>query len=353
MSKFLSKRLKDLEAYTPGEQPRDRKYIKLNTNESPYPPSPEVLSAVNKDVVSRLNLYPDPTCKALKERLAERYGVSSDMIFVSNGSDDILNFAFMAFCDKQKGMAYADITYGFYDVFAQLHGVSANVVPLKDDFTVDVDRFSSCGSNVVIANPNAPTGIAISLCDIERIAQSNRESVVLVDEAYVDFGGESAISLLPKNENILVVRTFSKSRSMAGARLGFAIGAPDLIADLELIKYSTNPYDINSLTQAAGIAAIESDSYYFENAKRVMKTREETVLRLKELGFEVIDSAANFVFCRHPDFDGGELYRRLREKGILVRHFSKERIDQYLRITIGLPEEMEALCKALENLLNE
>ncbi len=352
MSRFLSKRLKNLKAYTPGEQPRDRKYIKLNTNESPYPPSPEVLSAVNKDVVSRLNLYPDPTCKALKERLADRYGVSPDMVFVSNGSDDILNFAFMAFCDSQKGIAYADITYGFYDVFAQLHGVSANVVPLKDDFTMDVDAFVSCNSNVVIANPNAPTGIALPLCDIERIAQSNRESVVIVDEAYVDFGGESAISLLHKNENILIVRTFSKSRSMAGARLGFAIGAPDVIADLELIKYSTNPYDINSLTQAAGVAAIESDGYYFKNAERVIKTREETTLRLRELGFEVIDSAANFVFCRHPDFDGGELYKSLREKGILVRHFSKKRIDQYLRITIGLPEEVASLCEALRNILN-
>ncbi len=353
MSKFLSKRLKSLEAYTPGEQPRDRKYIKLNTNESPYPPSPQVLEAINGNVVSRLNLYPDPTCKLLKEKLAERYGVSENMIFVSNGSDDILNFAFMAFCDKAKGMAYCDITYGFYQVFAQLHGVSAGVVPLKEDFTVDVDGFVGCNSNVVIANPNAPTGLSLPLSDIERIAQSNRDSVVVIDEAYVDFGGESAISLLPKNENILVVRTFSKSRSMAGARLGFAIGAPDIIADLELIKYSTNPYDINSLTQAAGIAAIESDGYYFENAERVVKTREKTAVCLRDLGFEVIDSSANFVFCRHPDFEGGELYKRLRENGILVRHFSKARIDKYLRITIGLPEEMATLCEVLKNILNE
>jgi len=353
MSKFLSSRLKNLSAYTPGEQPRDRKYIKLNTNESPYPPSPEVLKAVSSDEVSLLNLYPDPTCKVLKEKLAARYNVTPDMVFVSNGSDDILNFAFMAFCDKEKGMAYPDITYGFYEVFAQLHQVPSKVVPLRDDFTVDVDGFVNCGANVVIANPNAPTGIALELSDIERIAQSNKESVVIVDEAYVDFGAESAVSLLADCENILAVRTFSKSRSMAGARLGFAIGSPDIIADLELIKYSTNPYDINRLTQIAGAAAIDSDSYYFDNARRIIKTRDDTTKKLRELGFQVIDSKANFVFARYPGHDGGELYGQLRQKGILVRHFNGERIKDYLRITVGLPSEMEALCGALESIINE
>ncbi len=353
MSKFLSSRLKDLSAYTPGEQPRERKYIKLNTNESPYPPSPEVIDAVNKNEISMLNLYPDPTCKSLKEKLAERYGVSKDMVFVSNGSDDILNFAFMAFCDREKGMAYCDITYGFYDVFAQLHGVPAKIVPLKNDFTVDVESFVDCGSNVVIANPNAPTGIALPLCEIEKIAKSNSESVVIVDEAYVDFGAESAINLIAENKNILVVRTFSKSRSMAGARLGFAIGAADIIGDLELIKYSTNPYDINRLTQIAGVAAIDSDSYYFDNARRIIETREKTTEKLIKLGFEVIKSKANFVFARHPLVDGEVLYNELRRRGILVRHFKGERINQYLRITVGLPAEMETLCQTLESILNE
>ena len=353
MSKFLSSRLKNLSAYTPGEQPRDRKYIKLNTNESPYPPSPEVIDAVNREQVSMLNLYPDPTCKILKEKLAERYSVTPDMIFVSNGSDDILNFAFMAVCDKQKGMAYCDITYGFYDVFAQLHGVPSEIIPLKADLTVDVDRFAECDTNVVIANPNAPTGIALPLCDIKKIAKANGESVVIVDEAYVDFGAESAVRLLAENKNMLIVRTFSKSRSMAGARLGFAIGDPDLIADLELIKYSTNPYDINRLTQIAGAAAIDSDSYYFENADRIIETREYVTKRLRGLGFEVIDSKANFVFARHPLFDGENLYSRLRSEGILVRHFKGDRIKQYLRITIGLPAEMEVLCETLEKILNE
>ncbi len=353
MSRFLSGRLETLSAYTPGEQPRDRKYIKLNTNESPYSPSPEVLRAVSENEVSLLNLYPDPTCKVLKAKLAERYGVGSDMVFVSNGSDDILNFSFMAFCDNEKGMAYADITYGFYRVFADLHGVPSKVIPLKEDFTVDVDTFVECGMNVVIANPNAPTGIALELGEIERIAAANRNSVVIVDEAYVDFGAESALSLLNEYDNLLIVRTFSKSRSMAGARLGFAIGSPDIIADLELIKYSTNPYDINRLTQTAGAAVIDDDKYYFDNAKRIIETREYTRSRLAAAGFEVIPSKANFIFTRHPLFDGGELYSRLRQNGILVRHFTGERIKDYLRITIGLKEEMEVLCRTLEDITRE
>ncbi len=351
MSRFLSGRLASLEAYTPGEQPRDKKYIKLNTNESPYPPSPEVISAVNGEQVTMLNLYPDPTCKRLKEKLAARYGVSPDMIFVSNGSDDILNFAFMAFCDKEKGMAFPDITYGFYSVFADLHSVPTLIVPLKADFTVDADKFVGCKMNVVIANPNAPTGMELPLCETRRIAESNRDSVVIIDEAYVDFGGESSLSLLSEYDNLLIVRTFSKSPSMAGARLGFAIGSPQIIADLELIKYSTNPYDINRLTQIAGEAAIDSDQYYFDNAERIVKTREYTVDRLKSAGFQVIPSKANFVFARHPDFEGEVLYSALRERGILVRHFNGERIRDYLRITIGLEEEMEELCRVLEDII--
>lgn len=350
MSRFLSSRLEKLEAYTPGEQPGDRRYIKLNTNESPYPPSPQVLESVNAQQVSLLNLYPDPTCKVLKERLAERYGVSTDMVFVSNGSDDILNFAFMAFCDSRKGMAYADITYGFYSVFAQLHGVPSKMIPLRDDLTIDADSFAVCPMNAVIANPNAPTGIALPLTEIKRIAVTNTDRLVIVDEAYVDFGGQSALTLLPECDNIMVVRTFSKSRSMAGARLGFAIASPEIIADLELMKYSTNPYDINRLTQIAGIAAIESDEYYFENAKRIIETREYTAQRLTSAGFQVIPSKANFVFARHPRYDGELLYKALRETGILVRHFKNDRIKDYLRITIGLKEEMEALCNTLERL---
>ena len=353
MSKFLSPRLSSLEAYTPGEQPRDKKYVKLNTNESPFPPSPEVIEAVNSKEVSMLNLYSDPTCKALREKLAARYGVEADMVFVSNGSDDILNFSFMAFCDKEKGMAYPDISYGFYKVFAALHGVKSEVKALREDFSVAIDDYCSLNSNIVIANPNAPTGLSIDLDAIRRILETNKNNVVIIDEAYVDFGGESALSLVPEYDNLLVVRTFSKSRSLAGARLGFAIGNKELIADLELIKYSTNPYDINRLTQVAGCAAIDSDEYYFENVKTIIKNREYTTEKLSEMGFEVLPSKANFVFARHRRADGGDLYLKLREKGVLVRHFTGERIKDYLRITIGTVEEMEVLINKLKEILAE
>lgn len=351
MSRFLSARLSDLEAYTPGEQPRDKKYIKLNTNESPFPPSPEVIAAVNADEVSRLNLYSDPTCKLLREKLAARYGVESDQVFVSNGSDDILNFSFMAFCDKEKGMAYPDISYGFYKVFAALHGIPSRVIPLKEDFSVSADDYLSLGMNIVIANPNAPTGLTLSLCEIRNILDTNRDSVVIIDEAYVDFGGESALSLVPEYDNLLVVRTFSKSRSLAGARLGFAFGNKELIADLELIKYSTNPYDINRLTQVAGCAAIDSDSYYFDNVNIIMENRDYITAELEAMGFEVLPSKANFVFARHSNVDGGELYTALRENGILVRHFTGERIKDFLRITIGTLDEMKALAASLKNII--
>ena len=301
MSKYLSARLTTLEAYTPGEQPRDKKYIKLNTNESPFPPSPEVLAAVSSEEVSKLNLYSDPTCKALREKLAERYSVASDMVFVSNGSDDILNFSFMAFCDKEKGMAYPDISYGFYKVFAALHGVPSKVMPLAEDFTVRAEDYHNLDANIVIANPNAPTGLTLTLDEIKGILDTNRDNVVIIDEAYVDFGAESALSLVPEYDNLLVVRTFSKSRSLAGARLGFAIGNKDLIADLELIKYSTNPYDINRLTQIAGCAAIDSDSYYFDNVKTIVENREYVTSELEKLSFTVLPSKANFVFSlNHP-----------------------------------------------------
>ncbi len=353
MSKFLSPRLKCLEAYTPGEQPRDKKYVKLNTNESPFSPSPEVIEAVNSKEVSMLNLYSDPTCKLLREKLACRYGVEPDMVFVSNGSDDILNFSFMAFCDKEKGMAYPDISYGFYKVFAALHTIKSEVKPLSDDFSVNVDDYCNLDCNIVIANPNAPTGLSIELSEIRRILDSNRDNVVIIDEAYVDFGGESALALVPEYDNLLVVRTFSKSRSLAGARLGFAIGNKDLIADLELIKYSTNPYDINRLTQVAGCAAIDSDEYYFNNVKTIIENRAYTTEKLTEMDFEVIDSKANFVFARHKRVEGEKLYTKLRENGVLVRHFSGERIKNYLRITIGTIEEMEILINTVKKILAE
>ncbi len=351
MSKFLSDRLEKIEAYTPGEQPQDKKYIKLNTNESPYPPSNGVIEAINSDEVKALRLYCDPECRILKEKIAQLYNVEPQNIFLSNGSDDILNFAFMAYGDR--GAVFADITYGFYGVFAELYGIDSEIIPLKDDFSLDVDGFCSKNKLTVIANPNAPTGMEISLDDIEKILASNPDNIVLIDEAYVDFGGSSCSELTKKYNNLLCVQTFSKSRSMAGARLGFAIASKEIISDLEKIKYSTNPYNINRLTQVAGAAAISENGYYVNNCKKIADTREYTVSALKELGFSVLPSKANFVFAKSDKIDGGQLYERLKEKGVLVRHFNKERISDFNRITIGSAEQMQTLILKIQEILGE
>ena len=351
MSEYLCQRLQKLEAYTPGEQPRGKTYVKLNTNESPFPPSEGVIAAIDAQQIMDLRLYSDPTCKGLTSVLADLYGVEAENIFLSNGSDDILNFAFMAY--GHKGAAFADITYGFYSVFADLHGVKAEIIPLKDDFSLDVDAF--CGKNqlVVIANPNAPTGMEIPPEDIERILSSNPNSVVLIDEAYVDFGGTSCVALTKKYKNLLCVGTFSKSRSLAGARLGFAIADPALIADLETIKYSTNPYNINRLTQIAGTKAIEENDYYMANCRKIMENRAYTTEELVKLGFTVLPSKANFIFAKSDRISGLELYQKLKEKGVLVRHFEKPRISAFNRITIGSKEEMEIFISKVKEILGE
>lgn len=351
MSKFLNKNLQKIEAYTPGEQPQDKKYIKLNTNESPFPPSPSVIKAVNEDEVKDLRLYCDPECKKLKNALASLYGVGYENVFLSNGSDDILNFSFMAY--GHNGAAFADITYGFYSVFAELYGIEPDIIPLKDDFTIDVESFCHQNKLVVIANPNAPTGIELPLSEIEKIITSNSESIVVIDEAYVDFGGTSAVELTKKYKNLLVCQTFSKSRSMAGARLGFAIADKEIIADLEKIKYSTNPYNINRLTQVAGLAAVEENDYYVENCKKIMGNRDFTANGLKELGFTILPSKANFIFAKTDKLSGKEIYEQLKEKGVLVRHFEKKRIKDYNRITIGSHEEMEIFLGKVKEILEE
>ncbi|MBE6808695.1 MAG: histidinol-phosphate transaminase [Ruminococcaceae bacterium] len=351
MSRFLNDRLQKIESYTPGEQPQDKKYIKLNTNESPYPPSEGVIKAITEAEIKDLRLYCDPECKKLKNALAECYNTEPKNIFLSNGSDDILNFSFMAY--GQSGAAFPDITYGFYSVFAELYGIETEIIPLKEDFTIDIGRF--CGQNklVVIANPNAPTGIELSLDEIEKIVISNPDSIVLIDEAYVDFGGTSCAELTKKYKNLLCVGTFSKSRSMAGARLGFAIASKEIIADLEKIKYSTNPYNINRLTQVAGVKAIEENDYYMDNCKKICDTREYTVKELEALGFEVLPSKANFVFAKRDKISGEKLYLKLKENGVLVRHFTAERIKDFNRITIGSREEMEMFIKTVKEILGE
>lgn len=351
MSRFLNSKYLDLDEYVPGEQPKDMVYTKLNTNESPYPPGPRTIMAVTDGQrAARLRLYSDPDSQSLCRALAERYKVRPDNVFVSNGSDDILNFAFMAFC--QDGVLFPEISYGFYEVFARLHKADFVKVPLRQDFTIDPQDYMDKGKAVVIANPNAPTGLALSREQIEKIAESEADNVVLIDEAYVDFGGDSVVDLTSRYDNLLVVRTFSKSRSLAGARLGFAIGNEKLIADLIKLKYSTNPYNVNAITAAAGEAAIEEDDYYRSNCRRIVDTRENTVKSLINRGFNVIPSKANFIFVNHDSIDGASLYMELKKRKILIRHFDNPLISQYNRITIGTPLDMEIMLDAIDEILD-
>lgn len=352
MSRFLSGKYSSLTPYTPGEQPKERKYIKLNTNESPFPPSKKAVEASRRAAES-LELYSDPEIKRLTEKIAEMCRVAPECVICTNGSDEILNFAFMAFCDREHPAVFPDITYGFYPVFAELNGVPYKEIPLREDFTVNVDDYVGINKNIFIANPNAPTGISISLDEIERIVSSNPDNIVVIDEAYVDFGGESAVALTQKYDNLLVTQTFSKSRSMAGARLGFGVACPSLIADLNTIRYSTNPYNVNSMTMAAGLGALEDEEYTRSNCRTVIENREYAAQKLKNLGFTLTDSKANFLFAKHERLDGGDLYKKLRERGILIRHFTKARISDYNRITVGSRDEMDALISAISDILEE
>lgn len=352
MSRFFSKKYSALKAYVPGEQPKDKKYIKLNTNESPYPPSDGVISAVAREA-GELMLYSDPEAAALTKKCAEIYGVTPDRVLMTNGSDEILNFAFMAFSDSEHPIVFPEITYGFYPVFCELNGIPYERIPLREDFTVNPEDYIGIGKNIVIANPNAPTGIALSLSDIEGIVASNPDNVVIIDEAYIDFGGESAVPLTEKYSNLIVTMTFSKSRSMAGARLGFGIASPELIRDMNTIKYSTNPYNVNRMTQAAGYAALVDNEYYMNNCKRIIETREYTAAALRSLGFTVLDSSANFLFAKSPDISGEALYLALRGRGVLVRHFNAPAICEYNRITVGTREDMETLVSLIGDILNK
>ena len=349
MSRFLNKRYENLEAYTPGEQPRDMVYIKLNTNESPYPPAPSVVAAMDAEQVENLRLYSDPTGLSLKQSLAGLYDLKPENIFLSNGSDDILNFVFMAFAD-QRGAAFADITYGFYPVYGELHNVKMDIIPLEEDFSLDYRKY--CGRNqlIVIANPNAPTGMEIPVWQIEEILKTNPDSVVVVDEAYVDFGGTSCYKLIETYENLLVVRTFSKSRCLAGARLGYAFGSPALIEDLEKLKYSTNPYNVNRLTMLLGCKTVETEPYYQEVSRKIQSARDWAADAMETIGFTVLPSKTNFIFARHPAISGDDLYKGLRQRGILVRHFTKQRIKDFVRITIGTQAQMERLVEALKEM---
>ena len=351
MSRFLSPRLAGVTPYTPGEQPQDQKYIKLNTNESPYPPSPAVVEAISKAEVEKLRLYSDPACADLLDAAAKHFGLKPNQIMPGNGSDENLFFALRAFCDETHPLAYADITYGCYGVWCGLMHIPSDIVPLKADFTLDPADYCGRNETIVIANPNAPTGLALPRSAMEGILKANPNHVVIVDEAYVDFGGESCVPLIDRYDNLLVVQTFSKSRQLAGARLGLAMGNETLIADLNRVKFSLNPYNINRLTLKAGQAALEDTAYFDQTRTAIIETREWTKRQLEQRGFACTESRSNFLFAESRRQDGGTLYRKLKEKGVLVRHFDAPRIANRLRITIGTPEEMQALLAALDEIL--
>ena len=352
MSKFFSKKYAALTPYTPGEQPKEREYVKLNTNESPFPPPPSVVEAAAFEA-GKLQLYSDPELLSLLEEAANCFGVKRSEIIATNGSDEVLEFAFMAFCDKKHPIVFPDVTYGFYSVFASLHAIPYDTIPLKEDFSVDYRDYVGTGKNIVIANPNAPTGLCLSLSEVEEIVKSNPKNVVIIDEAYVDFGGESCVPLIRKYDNLLVTQTFSKSRSLAGARLGLGFANEKLIADLNTLRYSTNPYNVNRMTMAAGVAALKEKRYYTAKCKEIAENRAYTAEELKKLGFEVLDSKANFLFAKTEKVSGETLYKRLKDKGVLVRHLRGERTEEYNRITIGTKEQMQIFLAKVKEILEE
>ncbi len=360
--RLWSRKVHGLTPYVPGEQPRDRAYIKLNTNENPYPPAPGVVEAIQTFPVERLKLYPDPTGHATRTALADYHGVTLEQVFVGNGSDEVLAMAFQAFfnhhvdpatASESEQIVFPDITYSFYPVYARLYDIPYRTVPLADDFTMPLERLKASCAGIVLANPNAPTGIAISLDDIRALADSDHDRLVLVDEAYVDFGGESAVALLTEFDNILVIQTLSKSRSLAGMRIGFAIGDPHLIHALERIRDSFNSYTLDSLAQTCAIAAFADGPWFETTRARIMATRERTIKALQTLGFFVLPSAANFIFIRHDRLKAADLYARLRDAGILVRHFKQPRIENFLRVSIGTDPEMDALITALTGIATD
>ena len=350
MSKFWSPFVKDLVPYVPGEQPKLAKLVKLNTNENPYGPSPKAIAAMQAEVNDNLRLYPDPNSDRLKQAVADYYGVQTNQVFVGNGSDEVLAHAFHGLFQHGQPLLFPDISYSFYPVYCGLYGIDFVQVPLDKQFQIRVEDYVRPNGGIIFPNPNAPTGCVLALDAIERLLKANPDSVVLVDEAYIDFGGETAISLVDQYPNLLVTQTLSKSRSLAGLRVGLAVGHPDLIEALERIKNSFNSYPLDRIAIAGAAAAFEDRAYFEQTCQKVIDSREAVVTGLQKLGFEVLPSAANFVFARHPDKDAATLAAGLREQGVIVRHFKQQRIAQFLRITIGTPEQNQALLDALQGL---
>ncbi len=351
MSRFFDKKLSELVPYTPGEQPKGlKKLIKLNTNESPFAPSIHVKKQLMTCDLDDMRLYPDPECTALIEAMAKAYCVQKNMVTVGNGSDELLAFTFNALCEN--GAVFPDITYGFYPVFAQLYGVCAKIIPLKEDFTIDIKQYEKEEGTVFIANPNAPTGIALPLESIKELLNQNKNRLVVVDEAYVDFGAQSAVSLVEEFDNLLVIGTFSKSRNLAGARLGYAISNSDIIADLNTVKFSFNPYNVNRLTLLVGTCAIEDELYFKMCCEQIIKVRESTSEALKAMSFTLTESKANFLFVQPPEkLTGEQYYNELRKKNIIVRHFNTPRTKNHVRITIGTNEQMDKFLQVTKSIL--
>lgn len=350
MSTLWSPLVRELEPYTPGEQPQIDGLIKLNTNENPYPPSPAVRALLTEEAIAKLRLYPDPNSKKLKNTIAAYYDVKASQVFVGNGSDEILALAFMAFFQQEKPILFPDITYSFYTVYCNLFRINYEQIPLKNNFTIDLNEYKKPNGGIIFPNPNAPTAIGKSLAEIENCLQENKQSVVVVDEAYVDFGAQTAAPLINQYENLLVVQTLSKSRSLAGMRVGLAIGSETLIEALDIVKNSFNSYPLDRLAEAAAIVAFEDKKYFAESTQKIIATREWTINELKKLDFSVLPSQANFIFAKPGFRDATSLTQQLRDNKILVRHFKNPRIVDYLRITIGTQEEMQQVIKVLSDL---
>ena len=347
MSRFYSHTVKNISPYVPGEQPKDRRFIKLNTNENPYPASPAVIEAIRSVTDLEARLYPDPEAAALRRTLADHSGLAMNQVFVGNGSDEVLAMAYPAFFNRTDTIAFPDITYSFYPVYAALYEIPTMVIPLAKDFTIDFNAYPDDLKGILLANPNAPTGIGVPAAKIEALLQQRPNTLLIVDEAYIDFGGQSVVSLVPRYDNLLVIQTMSKARSLAGLRVGMAFGAPELIKGLECIRDSFNSYTLDVVAQRAAKAACEDIAYFEQTRRAIMTTRDKTVAALVGLGLEVCPSSANFVFCTLPRVTGAEVQQYLRDNGILIRRFAMERIKDWLRITIGLNEEMDEVIRLL------
>lgn len=350
MSKFWSPFVNDLVPYVPGEQPKLTKLVKLNTNENPYGPSPKAIEAMRAAVSDELRLYPDPNSDVLKQAVARYYGVDANRVFLGNGSDEVLAHAYNAFFRQEKPLLFPDISYSFYPVYCGLYGVDYEAVPLDEQFQIRVEDYACSNGGIIFPNPNAPTGCLLALDAVEQILKNSPDSVVIVDEAYIDFGGETAISLVERYPNLLVTQTLSKSRSLAGLRVGLAVGHPDLIEALERVKNSFNSYPLDRMAIVGAAVAFDDREYFERTCQRVIASREALVEQLEGKGFEVLPSAANFIFARHPQHDAAGLAAKVREQGVIVRHFKQTRIAQFLRITIGTPEQNQALVEALGDL---